>query len=298
MSVWAIFVVIAMTLGLSASSSNAYKDWHAQKDGPCTQWEWETNEWVPEVIEKPIEIAARTRAGIICNNYGAASNVDQDQIPNNFSMVVRYMPRAIEIAIFGPFPDMWFNPPSITRMVGTIETLIWYLLAPGIAFALYYNRSIGIIVCISFALTYLAIYGFTISNLGTLHRVRYPFLMLFMMIGLLGWVHVVLKNKWFVLKRAKKSDSKCIKDSKDVVFTAANSNLSDLRRKVAKGGGLVAMLTLISYAGFFFRDVLMAHSFGIGDQLDAFFIAMLLPMFFVNVFCQSFGSHFLHLHTA
>ena len=56
------------------------------------------------------------------------------------------------------------------------------------------------------------------------------------------------------------------------------------------GGLLVSVITMLSFLGFFFRDVLMAHQFGIGEQMDAFFVAMLIPMFMVNVFGQSFGS--------
>jgi peptidoglycan biosynthesis protein MviN/MurJ (putative lipid II flippase) len=54
---------------------------------------------------------------------------------------------------------------------------------------------------------------------------------------------------------------------------------------------LVSMLTAGSYLLFLLRDVLMSRWFGLGVELDAFFIAMLLPMFLVNVLSIPMGLH-------
>lgn len=206
------------------------------------------------------------------------------------------MPRALAMALFGPFPDMWFNPPSVTRMVGALELLVWYLLIPGVLLAIRYYGSRGMMLCMLFALCYLAIYGFTIGNMGTLHRVRYPFLLLFMAVGVAGWFGLAARSRFFQERiRGCLSADPDRRTSLDQVLavdseTSGTEQVRALRKRAAGGGALVSGITLLSFVGFFFRDVLMANQFGIGEQMDAFFVAMLVPMFMVNVFGQSFGA--------
>ncbi|MDQ6981932.1 MAG: lipid II flippase MurJ, partial [Mariprofundus sp.] len=173
---------------------------------------------------------------------------------------------------------------------------IWYLLIPGVILAIRQYGSKGLALCILFALSYLAIYGFTIGNMGTLHRVRYPFLLLFMAIGAMGWTGFIIQSR-FYKDRVKQWLSLGANKSISVEKMLASEVSSDdskqdrsLRKKATGGGLLVSLITMLSFLGFFFRDVLIAQEFGIGEQMDAFFIAMLIPMFLVNVFGQSFGS--------
>ena len=56
------------------------------------------------------------------------------------------------------------------------------------------------------------------------------------------------------------------------------------RAKLLHAGVSVVGFTALSFILFFCRDVLMGQKFGVGGELDAFFLAMLLPMFIVNVF--------------
>ena len=49
-------------------------------------------------------------------------------------------------------------------------------------------------------------------------------------------------------------------------------------------------LTLVSSFGFFLRDLLMARQSGFSDDLDAFFVALMIPMFFVTVLAMPIGA--------
>jgi putative peptidoglycan lipid II flippase len=53
---------------------------------------------------------------------------------------------------------------------------------------------------------------------------------------------------------------------------------------------LVMFLTFLSYGGFFLRDIIMARQFGLGNELDGFYIGMMLPMFLVTVISIPFGQ--------
>ncbi len=297
--VWLLFLMVAVTFGHSAAQdSNPYSRWNGapQSDAEvCTKWHWQQSSWLPATVEKYAETAARTRAGLICTNFDAASNVDRERLPNSVPAIIAYMPRVFAVALLAPFPDMWF-PMSATRLVGALEILIWYLLIPGVFLAIRYYGSKGLMLCLLFVLCYLAIDGFIIGNVGTLHRVRYPFLLLLMSIGVMGWVGLIEKSRFFQ-ERIKQWFTNDLKSpvSVEKVLTgdgedAGTEQRSLVRKRAAGGGMLVSAITLLSFLGFFFRDVLMAHEFGIGEQMDAFFVAMLIPMFMVNVFGQSFGS--------
>ncbi|PJA31340.1 MAG: hypothetical protein CO187_09905, partial [Zetaproteobacteria bacterium CG_4_9_14_3_um_filter_53_7] len=157
--VWLLFVMAAVTFGHSAAQdSNAYSKWsgasQAGAEG-CTQWHWQESSWLPDSIEKYAETAARTRAGLICANFDAPSNVDRERLPNSVTGIIAYMPRVFALSLLGPFPDTWL-PTSATRLVGTLEILIWYLLVPGLFLAIRYYGSKGMVLCLLFALTYLA----------------------------------------------------------------------------------------------------------------------------------------------
>jgi len=293
--VWLIFLKVAASAG---QNLDPYSKWGGSQSNieVCSKWQWQQSSWLPAPVEKYAETAARTRAGLICSNFEASSNVDRERLPNRVADIIAYMPRVLAISMLGPFPDMWFNPVSMVRLVGALEVLIWYLLIPGVLLAIRYYGSKGLMLCLLFALCYLAIYGFIIGNMGTLHRVRYPFLMLFMAVGVMGWAGLIEKSRFFQ-RRVKKyfvADRGSSISVEEVLVGDTNDDgkehKSTLRKRVAGGGILVSAITLLSFVGFFFRDILMAHKFGIGNQMDALFIAMLIPMFIVNVFGQSFGA--------
>ena len=58
---------------------------------------------------------------------------------------------------------------------------------------------------------------------------------------------------------------------------------SQSRSTIATAGFAVVTFTLISSVLFVARDIILARWFGLGNELDAFFIAMIVPMFLVSV---------------
>ena len=62
------------------------------------------------------------------------------------------------------------------------------------------------------------------------------------------------------------------------------------RKKVVNSSYIVFFLTGISFFGFFLRDYLIAKIYGLGRELDMFYLATMIPMFMVTVFCLPFGQ--------
>ncbi|CAM8355476.1 lipid II flippase MurJ [Candidatus Methylopumilus planktonicus] len=63
-----------------------------------------------------------------------------------------------------------------------------------------------------------------------------------------------------------------------------------VRKKAINSSFIVILFTSISFSGFFLRDYLMAKIYGFGRELDMFYLATMIPMFMVTVFCIPFGQ--------
>jgi putative peptidoglycan lipid II flippase len=68
--------------------------------------------------------------------------------------------------------------------------------------------------------------------------------------------------------------------------------MSKYRNKIGKNlynSFLIGVFTSLGFAGSFFRDYLMAKFIGFRPLLDSYYLVMMLPMFFVSIFCIPFG---------
>lgn len=300
----AFFLIAAITLavGINVASiiavgSNAgfsqmgdtYENW--QGNG---EWQWRDAPFLPDSIVKYIETASRTRAGLI--DYGlsvsAKSMIDEDIAPQSVGEVAAYLPRALQVALFAPFPSSWLVNTSMTRLVATGEMIIYYLCLPGIFLLLFYNRKPTVLVVIYFACFFLLVYGFTQANLGTLHRYRYGYLFTVLQLGVLGWF------TWLD-KTGRLNRLVCLLQPPQESSYSAESTVVEqqpARKEALSAGFLVMGLTFLSFVGFFLRDIMMAHTFGLGASLDNFFIALLIPMFIVTVFCIPLGTAFIPVY--
>jgi putative peptidoglycan lipid II flippase len=175
------------------------------------------------------------------------------------------------------------------RLVSIAETFLCYLCLPGILLLLYYNRNPAVWACLGFSAFFLQIYGFTIANLGTLYRLRYGYLFVMVMLGVLGWMTWLERTGRLQRLRAR------IGPVEPDLTPSSEAPPGDRpQRSEALGRGLVVMgLTLLCFVGFFVRDVLMAHTFGLGGDLDNFFLALVIPMFIVTVLCMPMGTVFI-----
>lgn len=266
-----------------------------QQTTDSAKFYWVKSDWVPDVLERAIATAATHRSAFIDLNHNvkAGSAIDTEIRPDTTAQVAAYLPRALQIALFAPFPSAWLEKLSLMRLVGIAETLLWYLILPGIVLAVMrkQGRSVKVALSVIYALFFLTVLAFVNPNVGTLYRMRYAYLFILLLIGVLGW------TRWFLDKRGQRPQpppDRLVDISRAAIVVSedgADNTLSLLTRKnVALSGILVAVLTLVSSFGFFLRDLLMARQFGLGNELDAFFIAMMIPMFFVAVFSTPLGA--------
>lgn len=116
-----------------------------------------------------------------------ASNIDRDVQFHSSGDIVKFVPRALVIGFFAPFPNMWVQAGSFGRagrfLSGT-ETLAMYFLYLAVAFCLWHDRrNLKMWFVFLIAATGMLALGLVVVNAGALYRIRYVFWMLLIVIG-------------------------------------------------------------------------------------------------------------------
>jgi hypothetical protein len=177
---------------------------------------------VPEEVQKlPVEkqIATR-RTGFQfrideAGNLGPAdggSAIDADVTFRGAGDMVRYLPRAIAIGFFAPFPNMWFTAGrqvgTSGRLISGFETLLTYgiecLALIGIWSA---RRKFAVWFLVSIAALGIIALGLIVNNIGALYRLRYPFWILLVILGAGGLVRLLAKKPSGYTRAQKVNDS-------------------------------------------------------------------------------------------
>ena len=111
------------------------------------------------------------------------STFDRGRFLNSAENMVRYLPRAIQIGMFAPFPERWLQPGTapvytVMRRVNGLEMLCLYVAMIGLVPAIYYwRRRIEIWVIFGFFGYFTLVPVYILPNTGTMIRYRYAPLM-------------------------------------------------------------------------------------------------------------------------
>ena len=255
-----------------------------------THWEWKSNKTIPSVdrLIENITVIRMTNVYHI-KLVSAQSGIDEIRKPDNAWSVIAYLPRAAFIGLFAPFPSTWFERSSVTSLVSVGETAIWYLLIPGVFLAFWYRRSLPLFLMVINSIIFLTVLGFTQPNLGTLYRFRYVYLFILMLIGVMGWMELLRRRYGDRIRHVRCRPNK--EEAQSVHNESPPESLSlQTRSTIATAGFAVVIFTLLSNVLLVVRDIILARWFGLGNELDAFFIAMIVPMFLVAVLSIPIGT--------
>jgi putative peptidoglycan lipid II flippase len=254
-------------------------------EGLYVRLDWQPSKVLPKAVDRAFYAVSLVRAHFIASGrkIGAGSIVDGDVKPESSTELVSYLPRALVVGLFAPFPDTWAERPTMPRVIGAIETLLWYLLAPGILALLIMRPSRQIVACLIFGAAVLTVLSYTSPNVGTLHRIRYGQLFLFVTVGAIGWAYVLSR-----LLAAMPSRHAVTPQPTDPLAAAA-ANLPG-RAAAVGASSAVFLITAVGYLGLLARDLLLINVHGFGSQLDGLFSALMLPMFLVSVVSLPLGD--------
>lgn len=152
------------------------------------------SEYVDNHLSEIVSKLAEDRRRFTKGYPDAGSNIDTEEEFHSAIDVGRYIPRAFQIALFAPFPDMWRERGSAPgadhmRLVSGIEMAFSYLLLPGVIL-LFLCRGIHsrTTVMLIQAIVPAIILALVVSNVGTLYRMRFVNLQMLNGLGMIGWV--------------------------------------------------------------------------------------------------------------
>lgn len=149
----------------------------------------------------PLPLIDGHLAGLACMREGfrtgypdAGSNIDTDVIFTNVTDIFNYLPRALQISLFAPFPDSWLglahsSGGGFMRLIAGAEILVLYGALIGWLWLPWFSRhDRGVLLAVlGFSITAVLIYALVICNVGTLYRMRYPVMLVWIGLGLIGW---------------------------------------------------------------------------------------------------------------
>lgn len=130
----------------------------------------------------------------------AGSNLDVHAKLTNFKEIIAYIPRAVQIGLFSPFPNMWFEKgykpgARFMRLVSAFEMSVFYFLLLGFVFLPWRReKRESIILLAIFSVVSMTVYAMVVVNVGTLYRMRYPMMLVLMGLGIWGWSCVLEKR--------------------------------------------------------------------------------------------------------
>jgi len=139
------------------------------------------------------------RQGVL--NTPGGSILDKDVRFPSFMHFVFYVPRALQIGLFAPFPDMWFERgmtagSRLMRLVSGAEMSIAYVLLLGFFFlipSIRRDRIVPFLFVIVTCIAVVEVMSLTMPNIGALYRMRYPMFMLVVGLGAAGWAILLAK---------------------------------------------------------------------------------------------------------
>lgn len=118
----------------------------------------------------------------------AGSNIDAGQTFHGTRDVVAYLPRAVLIGLFAPFPAQWIEEGKMYgrkgRVIAGVEMCFVYALTCFAAATVWRTRRLPQTwLLASFVLLGATALGLVVVNVGTLYRLRYSFLILLIVVG-------------------------------------------------------------------------------------------------------------------
>ena len=122
---------------------------------------------------------------------GTTSNIDTEVRLESWREIIRYLPRATQIGLFAPFPNMWLGTGAQVgrsgRMLSGFETLMSYVFISCSVWSLWRRRDhLAIWFLLTIATLSVIALGLVAANIGALYRMRYPFWILLIIVGVDG----------------------------------------------------------------------------------------------------------------
>lgn len=261
-----------------------------QKIGALSNWTWTSSTVLPAIVDDFAKKLSNLRVFMAANGIrdNAGSMVDPGSMPSNMGELLVYLPRAMIVGVFAPFPGNWLSKISLARIVGVAETFLWYVIFPGLLWSAWQRRRDPVLWWLmGCALTILTVESYVTANLGTLHRVRYPFLFVLILLGMIGWAEAMRKY-WWKNRETPTALPLPEQPDRDIEILEVSTTGAGILA-AAKRGMLIVVLTGCLFIGLFARDILLVRVLGLGADLDSYQLATFVPLFVTALLAVPLG---------
>lgn len=160
---------------------------------------WIKTQGIPDAVEKKLLQISVMRYGVVTT--GGNSIVDGDVTFNSAGDFVTYFPRALQLGMLSPLPELWRGEGStpattMARKIMGGATLVFYFCLFGLLAGIVLHRKNPILwIALTFSLVGILVFTYVYPNVGTLLRLRYGFYMFLIAFGAaniaelsLGWL--------------------------------------------------------------------------------------------------------------
>ena len=175
----------------------------AEKPIDDSEPSWQSSPILPDYLDRVLKrvYAYRQYFYRATAKGNPGSTFDQGRFLNSFESIVRYLPRAIQIGMFSPFPNKWLEPGAmpvytVMRRINGLEMFCLYVAMLGLVPAIYYwRRRFELWVVFVFFGYFTLVPVIILPNIGTMVRYRYAPLMA------LGGLGIAAIGVWFQHRR-------------------------------------------------------------------------------------------------
>ncbi len=156
--------------------------------------------WLSESAETVAQRIGATRYNFNISYPESGSSIDRNVEFKNFKDLLLYLPRALAIGLWAPFPDMWVGAGkrvgSAGRLLSGAETLLMYLCELLALLTLWRApRDLANWLLLSISAFGVTALGLVVSNVGTLYRIRYLFWILLIILGVKGLESILARRR-------------------------------------------------------------------------------------------------------
>ena len=157
----------------------------AEKSAAGSEPLWQPSPILPDYLDRILRRVYAYRQYFYRATFkgNPGSTFDRDRFLNSFENIVRYLPRAIQIGMFSPFPNRWLEPSTtpvytVMRHINGLEMFCLYVAMLGLVPAIYYwRRRFELWVVFVFFGYFTLVPVIILPNIGTMIRYRYAPLM-------------------------------------------------------------------------------------------------------------------------
>ena len=179
----------------------------AEKPVAGSELFWQPSPILPDSLDLVLKRAYAYRQYFYraTSKANPGSTFDRGRFLNSFENIVKYLPRAIQIGMFSPFPNKWLEPGTlpvytVMRRVNGLEMFCLYVAMLGLVPAIYYwRRRFELWVVFVFFVYFTLVPVIILPNIGTMVRYRYAPIMA------LGGLGIAAIGVWLQSRRQKRT---------------------------------------------------------------------------------------------